>query len=52
MARVEADAGHAGFSQMVPSSTDISALILRRQVAPHALDAEGKLGVLMTFPYT
>jgi L-alanine-DL-glutamate epimerase-like enolase superfamily enzyme len=40
LVRVTADDGATGWGQMAPYNADISALVLHRQVAPHALGAD------------
>src|SRR5579864_5025464 len=49
MVRVRTDAGEAGWGQLSPYNADITAAVLHRQVAPHALgadadDVEGLVG--------
>ncbi|HWD66247.1 MAG TPA: mandelate racemase/muconate lactonizing enzyme family protein [Solirubrobacteraceae bacterium] len=46
--RVRADDGSEGWGQLAPYNADISAAVLHRQVAPHALGADALDGALIT----
>ncbi|MEK7767275.1 MAG: mandelate racemase/muconate lactonizing enzyme family protein, partial [bacterium] len=48
LVRVRTDDGGEGWGQTAPYHADLTALVLHRQVAPHALGADaGKIGALV-----